>query len=204
MKKTKIIINNKRNSIIKTKTNLSTIKSFRISIISLIFFKISGYILSNVYFLMIGEGSERESMENQIERLGIRENCRLTGFLENVPEVLKNTVDIYLFTSGFEGLGLALVEAQAAGVYSIYSDVVPQEAVINPQLVKSMSLLESPTKWAQTLIDAIPLAKEKENEKEKSYNLACSSNFNIKSVGNIYNELWLQIIKEHNLIAQGK
>ena len=142
-----------------------------------------------VYFLMIGEGTERERMEEQIAKLGIGNHCRLTGFLNNVPEILKSTVDVFLFTSGFEGLGLALVEAQAAGVYSVYSDVVPEEAVINHDMVKAMSLNDSPKQWAEVIIKAIESGHTAIN-KHNAYQVAMNSDFNIQKTVQSYINLW--------------
>lgn len=148
----------------------------------------------NTYFLMIGEGTERESMEKQISELGISDHCRLTGFLDDVPEVLKTIVDVFLFTSGFEGLGLALVEAQAAGIYCVYSNVVPEEAIINTKIVCPMSLNDSPDKWSNVIRDAIN-DKKINISKNDAYQIAIKSDFNIIKTVNTYIKLWKSLTK---------
>lgn len=149
---------------------------------------------SDVYFMLIGEGSEREKIERQIKELGIANKCRLTGYLPNVPEILKSMVDIFLFTSIFEGLGLALVEAQAAGVFCLYSDVVPKEAIINKHIVKPMSLNESSDKWANSIIER--LSSKIHIDKEKAYQTALDSNFNMQNVSEMYVKLWNSIVNK--------
>lgn len=149
----------------------------------------------NTYFLMIGEGTERESMEKQISELGISDHCRLTGFLDDVPEILKTIVDVFLFTSGFEGLGLALVEAQAAGIYCVYSNVVPKEAIINNKITYPMSLNDSPDKWSNVIRDAIN-DKRIKISKNDAYQIAIKSDFNIIKTVNTYVELWKSLIKQ--------
>jgi glycosyltransferase involved in cell wall biosynthesis len=60
-------------------------------------------------------------------------------------------MDLFLFPSFYEGLGLALVEAQAAGLPCLISDRIPDEAILAPDLVRRISLREHRSAW----VDAI-------------------------------------------------
>jgi len=150
----------------------------------------------DVTFLMVGEGSERPMMEQKIEGYGIRDNCVLTGFVDNVPQLLCEVCDIFLFPSLGEGLGLALVEAQAAGLLCYYSDLVPQEAIINPSLMHPMSLLESKESWANNIIKGIDFAKEHLKNRTKAFEIAESSAFNIEKVVNNYMRIWENLLNQ--------
>ena len=60
-------------------------------------------------------------------------------------------MDCFLFPSLYEGLGLALVEAQAAGLPCVFSDVIPAEADVYPPLLRRIPLDASPETWAEAI-----------------------------------------------------
>lgn len=61
-------------------------------------------------------------------------------------------MDVFVFPSIFEGLGIVAIEAQAAGLPTICSDRVPQEAFAS-RLAKRLPLLERAGQWAQTILN---------------------------------------------------
>lgn len=141
----------------------------------------------NIRFLLIGDGTERLNIENKIKKLGIEEYCKLTGYLHDIPAVLLTNVDVFLFTSFTEGLGLALVEAQAAGLYCVYSDTVPKEAIINPQLASALSLKADVRTWADVVLDKLQMSKF---NKQEALEIAINSSFNIKNTVQEYLKVW--------------
>lgn len=102
----------------------------------------------NARLLLVGEGPLRPRIEQRCSDLGIRERTVFAGSRPDVPELLKSAVDVFLFPSRYEGLGLAVIEAQAAGVPSVISDVVPPEVEVLPELIQWQSLVDSPSAWA--------------------------------------------------------
>ncbi|UBD67981.1 glycosyltransferase [Bacteroides sp. BFG-257] len=76
----------------------------------------------NVYYAICGKGPLREHLGQLANELGIGERVRFLGFRKDIPE-LCNTADISAFPSRIEGLGLAGIEAMAAGIPLISSNV---------------------------------------------------------------------------------
>jgi glycosyltransferase involved in cell wall biosynthesis len=68
-------------------------------------------ILGDVRFVIVGDGELREELERRAHGLPVE----LTGARDDVPELLAS-FDVFAFPSLFEGLCLAVIEAQAAGV----------------------------------------------------------------------------------------
>jgi glycosyltransferase involved in cell wall biosynthesis len=62
-------------------------------------------------FVIVGDGELREELERAAEGLRVR----FLGARDDVPELLAS-FDVFAFPSRFEGLCLAVIEAQAAGV----------------------------------------------------------------------------------------
>ncbi len=67
-----------------------------------------------IEFLIIGNGIERNKLENLASSLGILENVIFAGWVEN-PYPLIAKMDIFVLTSLWEGLGIVLMEAMALG-----------------------------------------------------------------------------------------
>ncbi len=63
-------------------------------------------------FFLVGEGSERESIELLVEELGLQGELILTGHRTDIPEIL-STTDIFMMTSRVEGLGSSILDAFA-------------------------------------------------------------------------------------------
>ena len=85
-------------------------------------------------------------------------------------------MDVFVFTSVFEGLGMALIEAQASGLRCVCSDVVPKETKVTG-LIQYLSLNESPVKWAEiiSLIDF----DNRTDVSEEAYKSITAAGYNI-------------------------
>lgn len=75
----------------------------------------------NIKFFIVGDGPERQSIINYIRHKNLTEDVLLTGFLDNVREVLAE-LDVFLFTPIKEGLGTTLLDAYCAKVPVVCTD----------------------------------------------------------------------------------
>lgn len=78
--------------------------------------------------LLVGDGEDRNILENLIKERNLEGKVILAGSVHNVEDYLQ-AMDIFLFPSLFEGLGIVVIEAQAAGLPVITSDAVPEDAL---------------------------------------------------------------------------
>lgn len=76
----------------------------------------------------------------------------LLGQRGDVPTLLAGVFDAFVFPSRHEGLGLALVEAQACGLHCLTADSVPPEADVLPAQVSRLPLDAGPAAWAAQAI----------------------------------------------------
>lgn len=88
--------------------------------------------LKGVKFLIIGDGDAREELIDEIRRKGIEEDFILTGLRKDVPALMK-AMDIFVFptTAPYESFGIVVIEAMAAGLPVIASDIGPLREIIN-------------------------------------------------------------------------
>ncbi len=69
----------------------------------------------NSRLLLIGDGPVRSQLEGQAAQLQIDDAVTFLGDRDDVPELL-HTMDIFVLASRWEGFGIVLAEAMAAGV----------------------------------------------------------------------------------------
>jgi glycosyltransferase involved in cell wall biosynthesis len=99
--------------------------------------------------LLVGTGPLQAAIHERAAQLGLADRISFLGDRADVPELLARS-DLFLFPSLYEGLGLALVEAQAAGVPCLISENIPSEAVVVESLVNRETLAAGPRSWAST------------------------------------------------------
>ncbi|MGG3943988.1 glycosyltransferase family 1 protein [Peribacillus psychrosaccharolyticus] len=116
-----------------------------------------------VKLVLVGDGDLRKEIEKKAEKEGISDHIRFVGKRKDVP-ILLQSMDMFVFPSHFEGLGLVLLEAQASGVPCIVSESIQPEADLNLGLVTKLSLADGPEAWAERIIES---AQKKAIDKNK-------------------------------------
>jgi glycosyltransferase involved in cell wall biosynthesis len=77
---------------------------------------------NQVKLLIVGDGPRRNEIERQIDKENLQNNVRLLGHREDVPALL-NLSDCFVLSSRSEGLSCSIIEAMAAGLSIVASDV---------------------------------------------------------------------------------
>ncbi len=73
--------------------------------------------LPDTRLIIVGDGPERKTLEDQAERLGISANIAFTGYLRGTELVQKlQEADVFITGSKSENMPLALLEAMAVGL----------------------------------------------------------------------------------------
>ena len=80
----------------------------------------------------------------------VRDAMIMTGNRDDVPQLL-GAMDVFAFPSLWEGLGIAVVEAQAAGLPCVISDTITKEVGLS-DLVRYLPLGDAEA-WADALLE---------------------------------------------------
>ena len=104
--------------------------------------------------LLIGDGSLKLDIEQKAIEMGLGDYVIFAGLRSDIPRLMLGAIDTFVLPSLYEGLGLVLIEAQAADLPCVFSDVVPEEADVIKPLVQRNSLSKSPLVWAETILAA--------------------------------------------------
>lgn len=100
--------------------------------------------------LLVGEGELKADLRQKAEKLSIADKVIFYGVTDKVEQLLW-AMDVFVFPSRFEGLGIAVVEAQATGLSVVCSDNVPNEAVVT-DLVQKIKLSAGMDSWTEEIL----------------------------------------------------
>lgn len=103
------------------------------------------------FLLMVGRGETEEKVRNQLEGAGLADSYRILHDRTDVAEILQ-ACDVAVFPSFSEGLGIAVIEMQAAGLPCVASTGVPDNACISNKL-QFLTLELSAREWARKLLE---------------------------------------------------
>ncbi len=120
--------------------------------------------LPESFLILVGDGPLRPKIERQVAERKLTDRVIFLGIRSDVPQIMA-CLDVFLFPSLWEGLPVVLLEAQAAGVPCVVSDVISNEADLSLGLWYSVSLDDSLEKWSQAIVEALassaPLVDER-------------------------------------------
>jgi glycosyltransferase involved in cell wall biosynthesis len=83
--------------------------------------------------LVVGDGSSRQQLASQIERLGLGDTCRLMGHRTDIVE-LHHAFDLFVQSSDYEGTPNAVLEAMAMETPVVATDVGGTAELIRDQI----------------------------------------------------------------------
>jgi len=105
--------------------------------------------------LLVGDGVLRRSIEEKCAVLGIRGRVVFAGVSSRVPDLMRCAMDVFVMPSLHEGLPLVLLEAQAAGLPCLVSDVVSHEAAISDSAIRFLALSAGPEAWGRAVLSSL-------------------------------------------------
>jgi len=129
--------------------------------------------------VILGEGSERDRLARQIDRLGLHERVRLIGHVSDIRPWLEQA-SCFLMTSRYEGYPASLVEALASGLPAVVtscstalSEILPtagMRATVSPDAGEIAYVLQQMLRQPrQQSLDPLLLARHDEARAAASY-----------------------------------
>ncbi|TPG50552.1 TIGR03088 family PEP-CTERM/XrtA system glycosyltransferase [Rhodanobacter glycinis] len=105
---------------------------------------------ANCRLIIAGEGPQREALERQIVQLGLVETVRLLGNRDDVAELLAEC-DVFALSSIAEGMPVTLLEAMAARLPVVATDVGGVALVVEAGVTGTLVLAGDPHAMAEAL-----------------------------------------------------
>ncbi len=103
----------------------------------------------NTILLLIGQGPLMNEIREKVKKLNLEDVVKFLGQRENANE-LYQAMDLFVFPSLYEGLGIVMIEAQCSGLPCIVSTEVPQIAKVSNN-IKFIDLDENRNVWTNVI-----------------------------------------------------
>jgi glycosyltransferase involved in cell wall biosynthesis len=110
---------------------------------------------SDVMFAFAGSGPLQKAMQDAATASGFGHRFLFLGARSDVPSLLNGLADAFLFPSLWEGLPVALIEAQAAGLPCIVSEQISREAFAPGSDVTVCNLQSDTRAWMSAIEEAL-------------------------------------------------
>ena len=144
---------------------------------------------SNVVLLSVGEGELETEIKEKARKLGIADHIKFLGVRKDTNR-LYQAMDVFVFPSLYEGLGIVGIEAQAAGLKMICSEGIPDIARITKN-VEAESLSSPAAVWAQKILKNFD-----GYEREDTFEQIRAAGFDIKDTAKRLEEHYLASIQK--------
>lgn len=126
--------------------------------------------------VLVGDGPLRSDVERQVRELGMADRVLFAGVRQDVPRLMTAAMDVFVMPSHHEGLSVALVEAQAAGLPCVVAEGLTREGDIVPALIRRISLDAPADAWLEAVQSAL---KVRPVSREDAWTAVKSSAFDI-------------------------
>lgn len=140
----------------------------------------------NSKLILVGDGDLKAVIQNEVFNLGIGNSVVFMGIRNDIEDILQ-AMDIFIFPSLYEGLGIVAIEAQASGLPCLVSDVIPKETFIT-ELIHAMPLNEEPKLWAKKICEL-----SYNYERRSYFNEICSNGYDISLTTKWLEKFYLEI-----------
>jgi glycosyltransferase EpsF len=132
----------------------------------------------NICAIFAGSGPLEDKVNEMARRNSLEHRVKVLGWHEDIPSLM-HSCDMLIWPGleePKEGLGLGVVEAQAAGLPVLMSLSVPDEAIVEPNLVRVLPLQAGADVWADNILDVI---NRRPQNKKDALAMVESSSFSI-------------------------
>ena len=153
--------------------------------------------LPDVRFLLVGDGELRPKIEALIARYGLQTRVYLAGWRRDVPAIM-HALDTFLLTSHSEGLPRVLLEARAAGVPVVATNVGGADEVVADRSVGELCQAGDIQELAAAVIRRLS------HKKESSKRTQLPREFYIDETVRQYEQIYDQLLASHRagVVAQ--
>lgn len=107
----------------------------------------------------MGEGEDERQLRARAAALGIADAVFFIGVTNEIADYYQ-AMDVFVFPSLYEGLGMALLEAQVTGLWCVANEALPMEVVIDPSAVCRLSLGAGARNWALSALTGVNVGRQ--------------------------------------------
>lgn len=148
----------------------------------------------DIKLLILGEGKEKNKLEEQIRDSNLEKNISLLGRKENVSDYL-NASDIFVLASLWEALGCVILEAMACGLPVIATNVGGIPEIIEDNVSGFLVSSKNPEALAQKIDYLLGLDEQKRLELGNRGRKIIEEKFSLDRMVESYENLYYELLK---------
>lgn len=143
-------------------------------------------IIPTARLMLVGDGELRQEIESCCVKYNMYDKVIFVGSKMDVHKYYQ-AMDVFVFPSLSEGLGIVTIEAQTSGLECVVSDEVPVEADVGANLLHRLSLNDSSKVWAEYVASKCRYCREDKKlyAIKAGYDISCTVN----GIENVYSQL---------------
>lgn len=141
--------------------------------------------------ILIGDGPLEDKVKTKVKELGLENVVLFLGTKKNVNDYMQ-AMDIFVFPSLYEGLGMVVVEAQCSGMQCIVSNEVPKDVELTNNV--SFLSLKSSEKWKNEILNYTKKILDRANQEK----FIIENGYDINSKENKLQKLYFYKIEKIN------
>lgn len=134
--------------------------------------------------ILVGTGPLEEKVKDKVAEKRLSDCVHFLGNRKDMNRIYQ-AMDVFVFPSLFEGLGIVAIEAQAVGIPIVCSEGLPPETDITPIYQKKM-LSEGAEKWADAALEMAKNSKAHTNMQQYVIDAGFDMDVTAKYMENYY------------------
>lgn len=120
--------------------------------------------------LLVGDGELRQQLEQSVRDLNISDAVYFADDVDD-PEHYMSAMDVFVFPSHYEGLGIVNIEAQVNGLHCVVSPAVPSAVNISEQGRMQWVAHDDLTAWLEAVKKAAQKTRQEDTVTSKDYDI---------------------------------
>ncbi|MDN3439758.1 glycosyltransferase [Planococcus sp. APC 3900] len=146
------------------------------------------YMEKESVLLLVGDGEDKQYIKKKVKNMNLQNKVLFIDPQSDISDYLF-AMDTFVFPSIYEGLGIAVIEAQASNLPCVISDNIPLEACLSNDILR-LSLELSAKEWARYI-----LKSNTEISNKVSSNRLVKEKYDIKESTLFMSDFYCNIIK---------
>lgn len=138
--------------------------------------------------ILVGTGPLEDKIKNKVAEKDLSDCVHFLGNRKDMNRIYQ-AMDVFVFPSLFEGLGIVAIEAQAAGIPIVCSEGLPPETDITP-IYRKLLLSDGAEKWANIALEMAQNLKAHTNMQQYVIDAGFDMDTTAKYMEGFYLDRW--------------
>lgn len=143
--------------------------------------------------ILVGTGPLEDKIKNKVAEKDLSDFVHFLGNRKDMNRIYQ-AMDVFVFPSLFEGLGIVAIEAQAAGVPIVCSEGLPPETDITP-IYRKLLLSDGAEKWANIALEMAQNLKAHTNMQQYVIDAGFDMDATAKYMEGFYLDRWRNCLR---------